>query len=55
MSMMSVKDLETVQSTLSEAGLAYQLELKEGKIQIVGPSDIVSSEIGGIFSRLLGN
>jgi Uma2 family endonuclease len=45
MSLMTVKDLQTVQSTLDNAGLDYQLELQEGKIQIVGPSDIISSEI----------
>jgi Uma2 family endonuclease len=55
MSLMTVKDLEKVQSTLSDAGLDYQLELEDGRIQIVGPSDIVSSEIGVIFSSLLGN
>ena len=55
MPLMTVKDLEQVQSTLAEANLDYQLELENGRIQIVGPSDIVSSEIGVIFSRLLGN
>ena len=45
MSLMTVKDLEKVQSTLCEAGLDYQLELDGGKIEIMGPSDIISSEI----------
>ncbi len=53
MSLMTVKDLEQVQSTLSEAGLDYQLELENGRIQIVGPSDIVSSEIGIRLSAFL--
>ncbi len=53
MSLMTVKDLEQVQTTLSEAGLDYQLELDGGKIQIMGPSDIISSEIGIRFSAFL--
>jgi hypothetical protein len=52
---MTVKDLEKVQKTFKEAGQDYQVELESGKIIIVGPSDIVSSEIGVIFSWLLPN
>jgi Uma2 family endonuclease len=55
MSTMTVKDVEQVQIAFSEAGLDYQVELENGRISIVGPSDIVSSEIGSILSRLLGN
>jgi Uma2 family endonuclease len=55
MSMMTIKDLEKVQTVLAEAGLDYQLELEDGSISIVGPSDIVSSEIAVLFSRLLAN
>ena len=55
MSLMTVKDLEIVKTTLDRAGLDYRLELENGKISIVGPSDIVSSEIGALFSSLLGN
>jgi Uma2 family endonuclease len=55
MSMMTVKDLEQVQATLNQAGYDYQLELEDGKIIVVGPSDIDSSEIGSILIRLLGN
>lgn len=55
MSMMTVKDLEQVQATLNQAGYDYQLELENGQILIVGPSDIDSSEIGVLFSRLLAN
>lgn len=55
MSLMTVKDLEQVQATLNQAGYDYQLELENGKILIVGPSDIYSSEIGVLFSRLLAN
>jgi hypothetical protein len=52
---MTVKDLEKVQKTFKEAGQDYQVELESGKIIIVGPSDIVSSEIGVIFRWLLAN
>ena len=55
MSMMTIKDLEQVQIAFAEAGLDYQVELEDGSISIVGPSDIVSSEIAGILIRLLGN
>ncbi|MEO8890920.1 MAG: Uma2 family endonuclease [Coleofasciculaceae cyanobacterium] len=55
MSMMTIKDLEQVQSTLKQAGYDYQLELENGQILIVGLSDIYSSEIGVLFSRLLTN
>jgi len=53
--MMTVKDLEKVQKTFKEVGQDYQLELKSGKIILVGPSDIVSSEIGVVFSWLVAN
>ncbi len=46
MPMMTIKDLENLQLTLSEAGHDYQLELEDGKIIVMRPSDIVSSEIG---------
>lgn len=53
MPLMTVKDLEQLQATLSEAGLDYQLELEDGKIIVMGPSDIASSEIGVRFSAFL--
>jgi Uma2 family endonuclease len=46
MALMTIKDLENLQATLSEAGQDYQLELENGKIIVMGPSDIISSEIG---------
>ncbi len=55
MPLMTIKDLEEVQANLSAAGHDYQLELEEGKIIIMGPSDIVSSEVSAEFLRLLGN
>ena len=55
MSVITVKDLEQLQTTLNQAGLDYQLELEGGKITVMSPSDITSSEIGAILIRLLGN
>ncbi|MEG4440269.1 Uma2 family endonuclease [Microcoleus sp. AT9_B5] len=52
---LTVADLEQLQGILSEAHLDYQLELVDGKIIIMGPSDIVSSEIGAEFGSLLRN
>lgn len=55
MSLMTIEDLKQVQTLFSEAGLDYQIELEDGRLSIVGPSDIVSSEITSILIRLLGN
>ncbi len=55
MSNLTVKDLEMLQGTLNQAGLDYQLELDEGKILVMGLSDIISSEVGAQLIRLLGN
>jgi Uma2 family endonuclease len=52
---MTLKDLNQVQTLFSEAGLDYQIELEDGIISVMGPSDIVSSEISSILIRLLGN
>lgn len=52
---MTVKDLEQVQMAFNEAGLDYTIELEDGRLSIMGPSDIVSSEIGCMLIRLLGN
>lgn len=52
---MTVKDLEKIESILNEAGLDYQLELEEGSITIMGPSDIVSSEVSIEFASQLRN
>jgi hypothetical protein len=51
--MMTLKDLEKVQKTFQEAGQDYQVELESGRIVIMGPSDIVSSEIGIRLSAFL--
>ncbi|MEG4318579.1 MULTISPECIES: Uma2 family endonuclease [unclassified Microcoleus] len=50
MTAMTVKDLNQVQTLFSEAGLDYKIELEDGIISVMGPSDIVSSEI---TSRLI--
>ncbi len=55
MTAMTVKDLNQVQTAFTEAGLDYKIELEDGMISVMGPSDIVSSEIGSILIRLLGN
>jgi Uma2 family endonuclease len=55
MLIMTIKDVEQVQTAFSEAGLDYDVELTNGRISIVGPSDIVSSEVSILFSRLLAN
>ncbi|MEG4054787.1 MULTISPECIES: Uma2 family endonuclease [unclassified Microcoleus] len=52
---LTVADLEELQGILCEAHLDYQLELVDGKIIVMGPSDIVSSEIGLEFGSLLRN
>lgn len=50
MSLLTVKDLEELQSLLCDKHLDYQMELIDGKIVVMGPSDYTSDEIG---SRLL--
>ena len=46
----NLHDVEKLQALYPE----YQIELREGKIIIMGPSDSASSEIGARFSTLLG-
>jgi Uma2 family endonuclease len=46
---MSLNDVEKIQALYPE----HQIELREGKLIIMSPSDIVSSEIGVQFSTLL--
>lgn len=52
---LTIHDLERLQEKLKEDHCDYQLELQEGNIVVMGPSDIESSEIGAEFIRLLGN
>ena len=42
---LTIQDLEKIQELLQEASLDYQMELQDGNIVIMRPSDIVSSEI----------
>ncbi len=55
MPIMTIKDVEKLQTAINDAGLDYDVELENGNISIMGPSDIVSSEIGILFSRVLAN
>jgi Uma2 family endonuclease len=48
---LSVSDVEKVQELFSEC----QVELREGKIIVTSPSDLMSSEIGVMFMVLLGS
>lgn len=52
---LTVKHLEKLQAKLQDDPNDYQLELRDGEIIVMGPSDIISSYIGAQFSRLLGN
>ena len=42
---LTIKHLEQLQEILQEKHLDYQLELEDGKIIVMGPSDVYSSEI----------
>jgi len=55
MSPMTVKDLEIVQSIFQTAEQDYRLELDEGKITVMSPSDLISSEVGVLLSMFLAN
>ena len=55
MSLLTVKDLEDLQSKFSEAHLDYEMELVDGKIIVMGASDLIASEVGAELIRLLGN
>ncbi len=52
---LTIKDVERLQQKLQEDEQDYQIELQEGNILVMGPSDIESSEIGAELIRLLGN
>lgn len=55
MSLLTVKDLEELQAKFSEDHLDYEMELVDGKILVMGPSDVYASEVGAELIRLLGN
>ncbi|MBW4698774.1 MAG: Uma2 family endonuclease [Aphanocapsa lilacina HA4352-LM1] len=48
---LTVEDVEKLQKLFPE----HKIELRDGAITIVSPSDIVSGMIGARFSRFLGN
>lgn len=48
---LTIKDLEKLQSTHPD----YQMELVDGKIIVMGPSDVYASEVGARLIRFLGN
>ncbi|MFB2922353.1 Uma2 family endonuclease [Aerosakkonema funiforme] len=52
---LTVKDLERLQTELQEAHLDYQLELVDGRIIVMGPSDYISEEVAGRLITFLNN
>jgi Uma2 family endonuclease len=42
---LTIEDVERLQQKLQEEQQDYQIELQEGNILVMGPSDIESSEI----------
>lgn len=52
---LTIKDVERLQQKLEDEQQDYQIELQEGNILVMCPSDIESSEIGAELIRLLGN
>jgi Uma2 family endonuclease len=52
---LTVKDLEKLHSLLSEQHLDYQMELVDGKIIVMGPSDYLSEEVIAQLVTLLRN
>jgi Uma2 family endonuclease len=50
---MTIKDLEKLERKLGEDTQDYFLELQKGEIIVMGPSDIISSEIGAELIYLL--
>ncbi|WP_413200297.1 Uma2 family endonuclease, partial [Nostoc piscinale] len=49
--MFTIADLEQLQAEHPE----WQMELVDGSILVMGPSDYISEEIGAELIRLLGN
>jgi Uma2 family endonuclease len=50
---LTIDNLEKIEQILKDDDNDYQIELQEGNILIMGPSDIESSEIGAEFIYLL--
>ena len=49
---LTIDNLEKIEQILKDDDNDYQIELQEGNILIMGPSDIESSEIGEILSLM---
>jgi Uma2 family endonuclease len=52
---LTIKHLEQLQEILQEKHLDYQMELEDGKIIIMAPSDVYSSEISARLIWLIMN
>ena len=52
---LTVEDLQRLQAIVKEKHLDYQMELIDGKIVVMGPSDVYASEVGARLIRFLGN
>ncbi|MBD2147278.1 Uma2 family endonuclease [Sphaerospermopsis sp. FACHB-1194] len=50
---LTIKDVEILQQNLAKEQEDYQIELQEGNLLVMGPSDIESSEIGAQLIHLL--
>ena len=50
---LTIQDVEKIQQKLEDEQQDYQIELQDGNILIMGPSDIESSEIGAQLIFLL--
>ncbi len=50
---LTIEHLKNLQSKLQNDSDDYQIELREGNLIVMGPSDIVSSYIGAQLSFLL--
>lgn len=50
---LTIQDVENIQQKLEDEQQDYQIELQDGNILIMGPSDIESSEIGAQLIYLL--
>lgn len=52
---LTIEDLEKLQAVAKEQHLDYQMELIDGRIIVMGPSDVYASEVGARLIRFLGN
>jgi Uma2 family endonuclease len=52
---LTIKDVERLQAQLEDEPNDYQIELHDGEIIVMGPSDIVSSEVGVMLIQILSS